>query len=67
VFLLSSVVTCDLNKGPAPIRKGGKLPNTKRNMVSQRFSDNSGADGKFEISKTLVSPRDRVLLLDNWA
>ena len=52
--------------GLVPIRKAGKLPNIKRNVARQRFVDYTGEVGGFEINKTLISPGDRILLVDDW-
>ena len=65
-FILGAAVATELKLGLVPIRKAGRLPNIKRNVARQRFVDYTGELGGFEINKTLISPGDRILLVDDW-
>ena len=65
-FLLGSAVAAELKKGLVPIRKAGKLPNIKANVARQSFKDYTGLSNAFEVNKALISPGDRILLIDDW-
>ena len=65
-FILGSAVAAELKLGLIPIRKAGKLPNIKRNVVRQRFVDYTGGASGFEVNKALIAQGDRILLIDDW-
>ena len=65
-FLLGAAVSAELKKGLIAVRKGGKLPNIKRNIVGQSFRDYSRQTLRFEVNKTLIKPGDKVLVIDDW-
>ena len=62
-FILGTAVACRLNIGIIPLRKGGKLP---VQTESVEFRDYSGEIKRLEIRKDILSPQDRVLLVDEW-
>ena len=56
----------ELRKGLVLIRKAGKLPNLKRNIARQSFTDYTGEQNAFEVNKALIAQRDRILVIDDW-
>jgi len=62
-FILGTAVACRLNVGIIPVRKGGKLPVQTEGV---EFRDYSGETKRLEIRKDILSPKDRVLLVDEW-
>ena len=65
-FVLGSAVASELKKGLILIRKAGRLPNIRQNVVSQSFTDYTNESNAFEVNKQLIKKGDRVLLIDDW-
>lgn len=62
-FVLGAAVAVRAEKGFIPIRKGGKLP---VETESRSFVDYSKQEKSLEIRTDVVSPGERVLLVDEW-
>jgi len=62
-FVLGAAVAVRAEKGFIPIRKGGKLPVVTE---SRSFVDYSRKEKSLEIRTDVVSPGDRVLVVDEW-
>lgn len=62
-FILGTAVARRLDVGIVTIRKGGKLP---VETSSEEFRDYSGQVKRLEIRMDILSPGDRVLLVDEW-
>jgi len=60
-FILAGALAQNLNAGFVPIRKKGKLP---RETESQEYELEYGTD-TIEIHKDAISPREKVLLIDD--
>lgn len=65
-FVLGSAVAAELKNGLILIRKAGRLPNIRQNVVSQSFTDYTNESNAFEVNKQLIKKGDRVLLIDDW-
>lgn len=66
-FILGSAVARKMKKPLIPIRKGGKLPTLPGRIARQRFSDYTRTNNSFEVNKALITPGDRVLIVDDWS
>ncbi len=62
-FILGMAAAMYLNKGFVSIRKGGKLPVP---VISRQFTDYSGMEKTLELRTDIITPGDRVLLVDEW-
>jgi adenine phosphoribosyltransferase len=66
-FILGSAVARRMKKPLIPIRKGGKLPTLPGRVARHAFTDYTKEKNSFEVNKSLISPGDRVLIVDDWS
>ena len=65
-WILGVAVAKELNAGFVPLRKGGKLPYPKENIISYTYTDDKH-DGKiYGIKKDSIIANERVLIVDEW-
>jgi len=65
-WILGVAVAKDLNASFIPLRKGGKLPYSKDNIISYTYTDDKH-DGKiYEIKKDSIIANAKVLIVDEW-
>ena len=64
--VLGAAVAVGLKKGLILIRKAGRLPNIRQNVVTQSFTDYTEERNAFEVNKKLIRKGVRVLLIDDW-
>ncbi|HFD0900146.1 phosphoribosyltransferase family protein, partial [Streptococcus suis] len=61
-----TAIAKELGVGFIGVRKGDKLPYAKEEIISTHFTDYSGQDKSFEISKSSIVRNKRVLIVDDW-
>ena len=64
--ILGTAIAKELGVGFIGVRKGDKLPYAKEEIISTHFTDYSGQDKSFEISKSSIVRNKRVLIVDDW-
>jgi adenine phosphoribosyltransferase len=62
-FILGTAIAQKLNVGILAVRKGGKLPVEVDRI---EFSDYTGLTKQLEIRRDILSPGQRVLIVDEW-
>ncbi|HEA4072811.1 TPA: phosphoribosyltransferase family protein, partial [Streptococcus suis] len=65
-WILGTAIAKELGVGFIGVRKGDKLPYAKEEIISTHFTDYSGQDKSFEISKSSIVRNKRVLIVDDW-
>lgn len=65
-FILGGAIANKCNVGFVPVRKGGKLPGTKKNILGVSAVDYSKTKKVFEMNKGSICKKDRVLIVDDW-
>ncbi|MFH1308069.1 MAG: phosphoribosyltransferase family protein [archaeon] len=63
-FILGGAIAIKLKKGFIPIRKAGKLPS--KSLLKVSFKDYSKEEKAFEMNKSSIKRREKVLLVDEW-
>src|SRR5574344_1398491 len=64
-WILGTAIAKELGVGFIGVRKGDKLPYAKEEIISTHFTDYSGQDKSFEISKSSIVRNKRVLIVDD--
>lgn len=62
-FILGTAIAQKLNVGILPVRKGGKLPVPVDRV---EFKDYTGHTKQLEIRQDILTPGQRVLVVDEW-
>lgn len=62
-FILGTAIAQKLNVGILAVRKGGKLPVEAERI---EFRDYTGLSKQLEIRRDILSPGQRVLIVDEW-
>ena len=62
-WILGTAIAKELGVGFIGVRKGDKLPYAKEEIISTHFTDYSGQDKSFEISKSSIVRNKRVLMV----
>lgn len=65
-FVLGAGVALKLGKGLVVVRKQGRLPLRKKDLLRKRFVDYTNCRRCFELSKFSVKKGERFLLVDDW-
>jgi len=65
-FIIGGAIANKLHLGFVPIRKGGKLPRLKKELVKTSTKDYSNKNKTFEMNKYAINNDDKVLIADDW-
>lgn len=65
-FILGGAIAIKLKKSLVIIRKEGKLPNLKEDLVNISFKDYTNKYKSFEMIKNSIKSEDKILLVDEW-
>ena len=65
-FVLGGVLATKLGVGFVSVRKGGKLPYPREELLRREFTDYSEASKALELHPDVLEADDGVLLVDEW-
>ena len=65
-FVLGGALAADLGVGFVAVRKGGKLPYPREELLRRELTDYSGERKALELHPDALDGTDRVLLVDEW-
>jgi adenine phosphoribosyltransferase len=65
-FVIGSAIAYKTNKPLVLIRKEGKYPNSKTELIKNSFADYDKKKKAFEVKKDSIQKGDKILLVDEW-
>ena len=65
-FISGTGVALKLKAGFVPVRKGGRSPLKKKDMIVHSVKDYTGKKKTFELAKHSIKKGDKILIVDDW-
>ena len=65
-FVLGTAVAIKMNLGIILVRKEGKIPLSKEQIISKSFIDYSNIEKVLEIDRTMIQRNNSYLIVDDW-